>query len=61
MKPISQNDMERLKDAMAQGLMTAEQANVEKVQIQRVVLAGHMPMEVRKALDSREARRAGST
>mgnify|MGYP003604462712 FL=1 len=52
MKPISQNDMERLKDAMAKGLMTAEQANVEKVRIQRVVLAGRMPMEVRKALNA---------
>ena len=52
MKPISQNDMERLKDAMAKGLMTAEQANVEKVRIQRVLLAGRMPMDVRKALNA---------
>ena len=49
---LSQNDMERLKDAMAKGLMTAEQANIEKVRMQRVLLAGRIPADVRKALNA---------
>jgi hypothetical protein len=50
---LSQNDMERLSDQVHRGLMTAEQANVEKVRTQRVLLAtGRIPSDVRKALNA---------
>lgn len=49
---LSQNDMEHLQDQVRQGLMTAEQANVEKVRMQRVLLAGRIPADVRKALNA---------
>lgn len=49
---LSKNDMEHLQDQVLQGLMTAEQANVEKVRMQRVLLAGRIPADVRKALNA---------
>lgn len=53
MKPISQNDMETLKERLRSGELNAEQANVEKVRIQRVLLATcRIPADVRKALNA---------
>lgn len=50
---LSQNDMERLSDQVHRGLMTAEQANIEKVRTQRVLLAtGRIPADVRRALNA---------
>jgi hypothetical protein len=50
---INQNDMEHLKDMMQQGKMPADEANIRKVEMQRVLLCvGTIPASVRKALNS---------
>lgn len=50
---ISQNDQERLVDMVQKGEMTADQANVESVRLQRVYLVKtKIPTNVRKALNS---------
>lgn len=55
---LQQNDLEYLKDQMQKGLMTASQANVEKVRMKRVELVtSRIPADVRKALN--EAVKAG--
>lgn len=49
---LKQNDLEHLQDMMEQGIMTADQANVEKVKMMRVQLVTcKMPSRVRKALN----------
>ena len=50
---IKQNDMEHVKDMMQQGKMTADEANIRKVEMQRVLLCvGTIPASVRKALNA---------
>lgn len=50
---ISQNDMERIQDKLEQGLITAAQANVELVRIQRVKLVtAKIPAQVRQSLNA---------
>ena len=50
---INQNDLDGLKDRMAKGELTADQANVEKVRLQRVLLATScIVAPVRKALNA---------
>ena len=49
---LSQNDMEWLADMVSRGQMTADEANVEKVRIQRVMVVNKLPKEVRRALDN---------
>ena len=50
---INQNDMEHIKDMMQQGKMTADEANIFKVETQRVFLCvGTIPASVRKALNA---------
>jgi hypothetical protein len=49
---ISQNDLERLIDLVQRGEITAEQANVQKVLWQRVLLVSKLPSDVRKALNA---------
>ena len=53
-----QNDMERLKDQLARGLITAAEANVQKVRNERFLLVTHLPRDVRSALNA--AVRAGT-
>lgn len=50
---IQQNDLEFLKDQMSKGLMTAAQANVAKVRMQRVLLVkGRLTTDFRKSLNA---------
>jgi len=50
---INQNDLEHLKDMMQQGKLTADEANIRKVEMQRVLLViGAVPASVRKALNA---------
>ena len=50
---LTQNEIERLKDLMELGELTADQANVEKVKIARVqMVINKLPAAVRKALNS---------
>lgn len=50
---LKQNDREYLIDQVQRGLMTADQANVEKVRMQRVLLVtGRISADVRKALNA---------
>ena len=50
---LNQNDLEYLKDMIAQGKMTADQANVEKVRMARVqVVNSRFPADVRKVLNA---------
>lgn len=50
---LKQNDRERLVDLIQRGEMTADQANVQKVLWQRVLLVtGRVPADVRKALNA---------
>lgn len=50
---INQNDMEHIKDMMQQGKMTADEANICKVETQRVLLCvGTIPASVRKDLNA---------
>lgn len=47
----NQNNLERIKDQMQQGLMTAEQANIQKVRNERfAIIRNKLPQSVRKAL-----------
>lgn len=53
MSILKQNDREHLADAVGMGKITADEANVEKVRIQRVlVVRGRVPATVRKALNA---------
>ena len=46
---IKQNDLEYLKDMIEQGKMTVDEANIEKVRMQRVELViNRLPANVRK-------------
>lgn len=48
-----QNDLERIADHLARGLLTADQANVERVRVKRVaVIQGRLIQSVRKALNA---------
>ena len=48
---LSQNDLEYIKDQMQQGLMTAEEANIQKVRMGRFsIIKNKLPQSVRKAL-----------
>lgn len=50
---LTQNHIEHLQDLMQRGLLTADQANVEKVKMARVQLVqGRLPAQVRKALNA---------
>ncbi len=50
---LTQNQMEHIQDQMAQGVLTADQANVEMVKTQRVrLIISKVPMSVRKALNA---------
>jgi hypothetical protein len=49
---INQNNLDHLRDMVQQGKMTADQANVEKVRMQRVLMVIEtLPASVRKALN----------
>lgn len=49
---LTQNQQERLIDLMQRGELTADQANVEKIKMQRVSLVTcRIPAQVRKALN----------
>ena len=48
---ISQNDMEYLQDMVERGEMTVDEANVEKVLTQRVLVVKSLPKSVRAALN----------
>jgi len=49
---LKQNDRERLQDLVQRGEITADQANIEKIRMQRVQLVtGRIPAQVRKALN----------
>lgn len=49
---ISQNDMEYLRDMVERCEMSADEANVEKVLTQRVLVAKRLPRDVRAALNA---------
>ena len=50
---LSQNDLEHLQDLLKRGLITADQANVKKIQMARVqVIKGSLSANVRKALNA---------
>lgn len=50
---VSQNDMERIKDKLAQGLITVAQANVQMVLIGRFrLIKGSLPASVRSVLNA---------
>ena len=50
---LSQNDLERLKDRIQKGEITAMEANIEQVRITRVrLVTSKIPADVRKALNS---------
>lgn len=50
---LSQNQLEHLQDMMQRGILTADQANVEKVKMTRVQLVlGRLPQQVRAALNA---------
>lgn len=49
---LTQNHVEHLSDRLQRGIITADEANVEKVRIARVqVVTGKLPAQVRKALN----------
>ena len=49
---LKQNDLERLHDMVQKGELTADQANVQMVRMQRVMLVtARIPAEIRKALN----------
>jgi hypothetical protein len=53
MSRLSQNHVEHLTDMVQRGVMTADQANVEKVRMARVLLVTtKLPAQVRKALNA---------
>jgi len=49
---LKQNDREHIKDMMDRGIWTPDQANVEKVRMQRVLIVAKLPREVRNALNT---------
>lgn len=49
---ISQNDMEYLVDMVERGKISADEANVEKVLTQRVLIVKSLPRSVRAALNT---------
>ncbi|PIF37882.1 hypothetical protein CLV01_3339 [Delftia sp. 60] len=49
---LSQNDFEHLKDKLNLGEMTAAEANVQKVRMQRVLLVSRLTADVRRALNA---------
>ncbi|WP_250439368.1 hypothetical protein [Delftia tsuruhatensis] len=49
---LNQNDFEHLKDKLSLGEMTAAEANVQKVRMQRVLLVSRLPGDVRRALNA---------
>ena len=49
---ISQNDIEYLQDMVEREQMTADEANVEKVLTQRVLIVKSLPKTVRAALNA---------
>lgn len=49
---ISQNDMEYLQDMVERGEMTVDEANVEKVLTQRVLVVKSLPKSVRAAINA---------
>lgn len=52
MRGIAQNDMEHLLDLVNRGEITADQANVQKVRMARVVVVSKLPADVRKSLNA---------
>jgi hypothetical protein len=50
MMQINQNDLEHLKDMIQQEKITADEANIRKVEMQRVLVVFHLPTSVRKDL-----------
>lgn len=50
---MKQNDMERIKDQLDQGLISVDEANVQMVKCERYrIVKGKLPQNVRKALNS---------
>lgn len=49
---ISQNDIEYLQDMVERGEISADEANVEKVLTQRVLIVKSLPKSVRSALNA---------
>ena len=50
---ITQNQLFHIIDKLERGMITADQANIEKVLVQRVlVINGRFPMAARKALNA---------
>ncbi|MGD8707049.1 MAG: hypothetical protein PVI88_00010 [Nitrosopumilaceae archaeon] len=50
---LKQNDFEYLQNQIQQGKMTPDEANIEIIRMQRVLLVtGKIPAEVRKALNN---------
>jgi hypothetical protein len=49
---LTQNQLEHLQDLMQRGVITADQANVEKVKMARVMIVSHLPAIVRKPLNN---------
>ena len=47
----NQNDLEYLRDLIDRGEMTADEANVEKVRMERVLVVSSLPRDVRSALN----------
>lgn len=49
---IKQNDIERIKDKLQQGLLTIDEANIEMVKVERFrLIKNKIPMNVRKSLN----------
>lgn len=50
---IHQNDMEHILDLLQQGKIDADEANIRKIEMQRVLLVqSRIPASVRKALNA---------
>lgn len=50
---LTQNQLEHLKDLMTRGKITADEANVQKVRMERVsLIRGSLPSQTRKALNA---------
>lgn len=47
----NQNNLERLKDQLERGLITVDEANVQKVLNERVLVVTRLPSDIRKALN----------
>ena len=49
---LKQNDIERLNDLLERGIITPDEANIEKVKMARVILVtASLPAQVRRALN----------